>query len=529
MHLRPLYFLLSFVRFASCIGVDVFIPTTPPPTSQLLSPGLIAFSIEQDRWPEWAQSTFANNTFNNLRRLTGELWIRIGANSQDRTLFDSTVEVSTSIPRESTPTNPYPEAANITVGDGFYALVSQLPPGTHTIFGINFGMNNISIAVSQADSLMRAFRLPEVRKKGITLDFLEIGNEVNYYGHPDVGTRDNATWSPREYVPQWNEFASAIIRTTGITGHSRTRFFGASFGGSNTFGFTAETLFDQGYLESQPGALVTLLSQHRYSGSFCQGSASLLQDLMDKGTIKSNLTMFYEDIVQTRRLGLSYILGETNSYSCHGAPNVSNTAGAALWSLTYSLAAACVGIERVHFHQGIGFRYNFIQPVALDRSILDGSPLPSPIPPHVQPGYYAGIIAAEVIGRSLGLKKIVELEVDDQHVAGFAVYDSSRLSKAVFVNLKAYIPNEGSNPERGTVNVDLYLGEGEKDAVSRNAEIKRLRIGSADDTSGLTWGGQTYETEDGLVSGEEVVETVDLGAGFEIQDTEAVVITFSSG
>ncbi|KAI3615503.1 glycoside hydrolase family 79 protein [Moniliophthora roreri] len=491
MHLRPLYFLLSFVRFASCIGVDVFIPTTPPPTSQLLSPGLIAFSIEQDRWPEWAQSTFANNTFNNLRRLTGELWIRIGANSQDRTLFDSTV--STSIPRESTPTNPYPEAANITVGDGFYALVSQLPPGTHTIFGINFGMNNISIAVSQADSLMRAFRLPEVRKKGITLDFLEIGNEVNYYGHPDVGTRDNATWSPREYVPQ-------------------TRFFGASFGGSNTFGFTAETLFDQGYLESQPGALVTLLSQHRYSGSFCQGSASLLQDLMDKGTIKSNLTMFYEDIVQTRRLGLSYILGETNSYSCHVGAflNVLLTPYLPAWALNEYISTK-------------------IQPVALDRSILDGSPLPSPIPPHVQPGYYAGIIAAEVIGRSLGLKKIVELEVDDQHVAGFAVYDSSRLSKAVFVNLKAYIPNEGSNPERGTVNVDLYLGEGEKDAVSRNAEIKRLRIGSADDTSGLTWGGQTYETEDGLVSGEEVVETVDLGAGFEIQDTEAVVITFSSG
>ncbi|EEB91400.1 hypothetical protein MPER_10243 [Moniliophthora perniciosa FA553] len=393
------------------------------------------------------------------------------------------LEVSTSIPREPTPTTPYPEAANLTVGDGFYAL---------------------------AESLMRAFRLPEVRKKGITLDFLEIGNEVNYYGHPDVGTRDNATWSPQEYVPQWNEFASAIIQTTGITGHSRTRFLGASFGGSNTFGFTAGKLFDQGYLESQPGALVTSC------------------DLMDKGTIKSNLTMFYEDTVQTRRLGLSYVLGETNSYSCHGAPNVSNTAGAALWSLTYSLAAACVGIERVHLHQGIGYKYNFIQPVALDRSILDGSSLPSPILPHVQPGYYAGIIAAEVIGRSLEPKKIVELEVDNQHVAGFAVYDSSRLSKAVFVNLKAYIPNEGSDHKRGSVKADLHFGEGKKYAVSRNAEIKRLRIGSAGDTSGLTWGGQTYETEDGRVSGEEVVETIDLGAGFEIQDTEVVVITFSS-
>lgn len=60
---------------------------------------------------------------------------------------------------------------------------------------------------------------------------------------------------------------------------------------------------------------------------------------MTKATIRSNLTIYTADVVATREKGLDYILGETNSYACHGAPGVSNTAGAALWALDYALFA----------------------------------------------------------------------------------------------------------------------------------------------------------------------------------------------
>ena len=59
------------------------------------------------------------------------------------------------------------------------------------------------------------------------------------------------------------------------------------------------------------------ISQHRYSGSFCSGSSGLLQDLMTKANIRSNLTDLIPDIVATREKGLDYVLGETNSYACH--------------------------------------------------------------------------------------------------------------------------------------------------------------------------------------------------------------------
>ncbi len=103
------------------------------------------------------------------------------------------------------------------------------------------------------------------------------------------------------------------------------------------------------------------ISQHHYSGSFCSGNNGILQDLMSKARIRGNLTGFAADIAAVKQTGLTYVLGETNSFSCHGAPGVSNTAGAALWGLDYALFAGQLGITRLYFHQGIGYKYNFVR------------------------------------------------------------------------------------------------------------------------------------------------------------------------
>jgi hypothetical protein len=67
---------------------------------------------------------------------------------------------------------------------------------------------------------------------------------------------------------------------------------------------------------------VDRISQHHYSGSFCSGNEGLLQDLMTKATIRSNLTSFSPDVKVVRASGLDYVLGETNSYSCHVSVSV---------------------------------------------------------------------------------------------------------------------------------------------------------------------------------------------------------------
>ena len=68
---------------------------------------------------------------------------------------------------------------------------------------------------------------------------------------------------------------------------------------------------------------------------------------------------------------------------------MSNTAGSALWAIDYVLHAATLGIKEAYFHEGIGFKYNFVRvpspfdcrPVLPERALTTASMLrsnPSP-------------------------------------------------------------------------------------------------------------------------------------------------------
>lgn len=121
------------------------------------------------------------------------------------------------------------------------------------------------------------------------------------------------------------------------------------------------------------------ISQHHYSAAFCNGGSFPLVSFMSKPSIRGNLSIFNADIAATHAQGLPYILGyavnndqhvtlltlwlslrETNSIACHGAPGVSNTAGIALWVIDYTLQAATLGIQEAFFHEGVGYKYNFV-------------------------------------------------------------------------------------------------------------------------------------------------------------------------
>lgn len=109
-----------------------------------------------------------------------------------------------------------------------------------------------------------------------------------------------------------------------------------------------------------------------------------------------------------------------------------------------------------------------IQPVTLNRSILDGSPLPSPQPPHIQPLYYAAIIAAEAIGPS-GSTQAIELDIGSSHVSGYAFFDGGKLARAVFINLRAFT----GAATRGAVSITPAF---EGSSVPSRMSITRLAI-----------------------------------------------------
>jgi len=345
-----------------------------------------------------------------------------------------------------------------------------------------------------------------------------LGNEADFY---NANGDRAASYDVSQYTTEWITFATNMTRTANLV-KSDTKFWGGAFALSShsTTGFSPQGIFANNILDSEPGRFINTISQHHYSGSFCEGSGGLLQDLMTKATIRSNLSDFIPDIQATQERNLDYVLGETNSYACHGAPGVSNTAGAALWTLDYGLFASQLGISKVFFHAGIGYKYNLIQPAVLTRSTIDGSTLAVPQQPHVQPQYYAAIVAAEAIGHS-GQTQATELIIDDARISGYAFYERGALKRAVFINSLAFL--QGAT-NRTSAHLDLsFGGTGTKPTAF---SVKRLVIGHADDVSGLTWGGQTYETGDARVAGTLTPESGTVAVGIEIPATQAVLIAF---
>ncbi|KDR81787.1 hypothetical protein GALMADRAFT_221653 [Galerina marginata CBS 339.88] len=513
---QPLILLCLLTREVLC-QVTATVAVAAPSAAPTIAPDLVSLSIELDRWTDWSGTTSRNaftfNALNNLGQITGAPpRLRIGGDTEDRTDWSPTMKFSTATFDPPTANTPYPEGSNIILGDGFYQTAQFLPPNTRFTWGVNFKNGNMTDLYLQAKSLLKAFTSSAVTSAGIMLDYIEIGNEVG------LGDPPRHVSSLQDYISRWTSYATNITGSFGIPSTtSHTKFWAGAFAGTM---WTPQDLFASGgILESHAGSLVTAYSQHKYEGGFCSGAAGLLQNLMDKNLIRSNLTGLIDDAAATRAKGFEYYLGETNSDSCHGIPGVSNTAGAALWTLDHALHASQIGITRLYFHEGVGFKYNLIQPVTLTVSTTDGTPLQKPLPPHVQPQYYGAIIAAEAIGK--GTTRAVELTIDNERISGYAFYSGNRLARIVLINSQAYLATTiGTRPS--TLVKLAFTGSG----APTKMVVKRLAIAHADDTSGLTWGGQTYETANAKVSGTLKTTSANVADGVTISATEAVLLTF---
>ncbi|KAI0370564.1 hypothetical protein BV20DRAFT_1052316 [Pilatotrama ljubarskyi] len=458
---RPLDGIMFRARILTCViaatlsltvdalsDLSVSVLVTPPDNAQALSPTLISFSIEQDRWPEWA-----------------------GEHSRNDFTYNALQNHAATFPPPTALTS-YPEASSIVVGDGFYTLPRFLPSGTRM-----------------------------VKASGVILARFEIGNEPDIYNFTGLRTGD---WPPELYIEQWTASAEAVAKVAGIQGNQgRVTLQGAAFG---TQQFTPREVFALGLLDSEPGRAISVISQHHYSViSSCNGTQISLASFMSKESVRSNLTIFEADIAAVKAKGLGYVLGETNNAACHGAPG-----------------AATLGIQEAYFHEGIGYTYNFFQPAPLNRSITDGTPTDPPQPPHVQPLYYAGLVVGSFIGTS-GVAKIVELDVNDPNVSGYAAFEKGRLARVVFINLHAWLSsNTGTRP---SVHVDFdFAKKGMSNKTT--ASVKRLKIQHTDDLGGLTWAGQSFETSDARPAGMVVEERLTTGARLQLRASEAVVVSF---
>ncbi|KAJ7749650.1 glycoside hydrolase family 79 protein [Mycena metata] len=486
-------------------NLTISVPSSAPNGSPTLSPTLFSLSIEQ--WTDWAgtqgPNTFLVNVLDNLKQRTGEPpWFRIGADSEDHTDFNPAVQFSQTVSSTPSAATPYPEAAEVVVGDGYFQVAEHLPAGTRVVWDINLRSKNTTDVTLEAASIKKAFDSPAMKAAGVALDSIEIGNEPDFEAVIFFPSPTN----------RWTEFAAIVSRTGVVVAGSGPNLFGPAFAlvQHTATTFSPLGVFTAGILDSASGSLLRTYSQHHYQCA----AGEIVTDVVQKANIRSNLTQLVPDIALVRSHGLDYVLGETNSCSGHGAVNTSNVGGIAIWTLDYGLFAGQIDISRAFFHQGVGYKYNAIQPVTLTRSPIDASPLSSPLPPHIQPAYHAMLVAAEAIGNS-GATTSVELDIDDDQVSGYAFYEHGKLKRAVLISHTMFFA--GGTVPRGVKQISL--GEG-------RAEAKRLFIPSADATTGLLWAGQSFDGLDGKASGKVVVEQVNLNS-VKLSDTEIVLVLFT--
>ncbi|PIL37311.1 hypothetical protein GSI_01004 [Ganoderma sinense ZZ0214-1] len=289
-----------------------------------------------------------------------------------------------------------------TVGNAYYELSRFLPRGTHMIWGINLGANNVTNAVNMAKAIASC----------VVLDLLEVGNEADLYRKN--GLRPS-NWTVQDYVPNWISVADPAVAAAGISGpDGPVSVQGAAFGQ----GFTPTEIFNLGILDSAPGKA---------------------RDNPPAGL--------------------------------HALT---------LWTIDYTLQAATLGIKELFFHEGIGYKYDFasiFQPVTLNRSTTDGSPLDPPSAPHIQPSFYGAIVINSFVGKT-GASKIVELDVGDSNVSGCAVFEGNAVKRAVFINLHAWLTS--STGTRPSVHIDLDFASGPSASQSQVDAFWSRRHGGAD-------------------------------------------------
>ncbi|KAJ3525242.1 hypothetical protein NM208_g11724 [Fusarium decemcellulare] len=524
IHVKTSLLLLSPIQVlakGAAYDLTLRLPDHRPPWVEKLSPHLAGFSLEMDRWPDWAgqevgkSNKYFNQLLQNLAERTGHVpFLRVGANSQDRSTVDLGIKIMNSTFPEPTENVPNPEADHNFIGRDFYALSANLPPGTPFMWGLNLKSLNKTETVAQARLLAETFQGKRASlTKHVKLVNVEIGNEPDFYG--PTRTLHSGPYGPEwdilNYTNTWIEYAKAISKEIdfGCTNSGKPSLSPGAFTGFNAPEWVPAGALQAGLLDDPVLRCTTSqFTEHSYSGGFDPRRVVQPGELMNKISVRANFTTRTSGRHAVRSMGLKYQLAETNSYANHGQPGLSNTVESALWATDWLLLAASSGVERVHFHQGKGFRYNAIQPTSDSEDGLNISH------PHILPSYHAFLIVDEAIGKS-GNAYVAEIATSNISLIAYGIWEGRQLARVVVLNTQVYL-GSGAKP---SINVKLT-------GLRRDnpAKLKLLRSEKTTSHTGLTWAGQSFETLSGKPKGSVKVEKVH-GGSFNLPASSIALLT----
>ncbi|KAJ5684626.1 uncharacterized protein N7477_000971 [Penicillium maclennaniae] len=445
---------------------------------------LQAFSIEFAFFPDYAgnhshPNQFSKTLLGNFQSITGALpKVRVGGTTQDKANYFPDQEKGIQLIFEK-PTDDQP--VQIDYGPAFFDLRKQ--------------------------------PLRHANPSAPQLALFELGNEWNFASK----NYRPGNYSELDYVEEWNQKSSFVKAAV----HKACPgpfpgFMAPSFvllSETDSSGWTAEELYSLGY---DPHSLTRELSFHNYMGvnepPNPPAALQLQEILMNHTNIVSNLASQVERSNKLAFLGLPYTLGELNSIANQGIDGVTNVFGDALWLVDFSLWSAAHNIKRLHFHQGLNYRYASWQPIESESE-----------PPTTRPPYYGQIMVASAIGHSEDAH-VVNIPLSEDTEAAYAIYNGNKLSKIVAINMQAHnATTTGTRPSREyTFNV----------AGKSHAKVERLIAPGSDSLEGVTFGGVSYDysLRKGMpvvIDQKEEILRVESGVlSVNVPDSSAVLVSF---
>ncbi|KAF7517705.1 hypothetical protein G7054_g13717 [Neopestalotiopsis clavispora] len=501
------YWCLVLAAAATCVRakIELELSLEMLDTALPIPAGMCGLSIEADRFVDWAgepgdANQFTYNLMNNIKERTGVAPpIRIGGGSQDEVInipdlddeSPSFFNVFAPVPDlddlKSTK-QLFPQANFTGAGYKYWRAACNFPETTSFTFGVNFLSGNTSEAIAHIENMEKAFAQSDCEH--VSLYAIELGNEADQWGN---GVKRNTSWDIYAYSAQ--QFGDSASR------------------------WSVHGMLDTDATQGEWASYINSLSVHHYhsTGQLDKQSAwpSKASGLVNKTSIRTELD-YYDDSVQLAAdANYTFVLGETGSFTSHGQQGVSNSAAAALWLVDYSLHAAVVGISGLFFHQGVGYNYSAFEPI--DHIGVNITDYNEDATHHTMPEYYGYLVVAEAIGSTQDAY-INEIEIDSSvALSAFEIYEDDKLARIVLINSDPW--TELSTGDRHDLTVELpQLSD--YDGV----RYKLLEFDSLSVTSGLTWGGQTFETESGEADGDEVFHDLDSSGTIVLLSSSVAVL-----
>ncbi|MEQ1859289.1 MAG: glycosyl hydrolase family 79 C-terminal domain-containing protein [Chthoniobacteraceae bacterium] len=342
---------------------------------------------------------------------------------------------------------------------------------------------NIGLARGDVERVKKGIRLAhEALPPGAVASF-ELGNEPD--GWP--GKHKPADHTFEQYLDEFHAMGSQIVPalTPGLAGPSWAR------------GAPPEILST--FVARQKG-LLNLLTVHSYR--FDPKSQPRVEKLLEDKATTDFVQRLRRGIEVAHAAGLKLRLDETGTAWSGGVPGFSDSFAAALFTLDVMFELASAGLDGVNFHNAGTNAYSPIKEdvdktTGRTRSIAANSP------------YYGMLVFAEAVANEA---RLVPVEAGAGRVKFWATLDKAGVLRVVAINKDL----------ADTANVTLRV-------PGAKATLKRLKAPAPGATSGITFGGRTYDgSADGNPVGALEEETLAISDGafrFKVAPASAMLVT----